>query len=102
MSLTVLTVDDSNDDTLLLRRACRRAKVRFSLQCVDDGTKAIAYLSGLDTFSDRSVHPLPNLILLDLKMPIKTGFEVLDWLPNQPQFKSLPVAVLDRKSLVSG
>ncbi len=93
MSLTVLTVDDSNDDTLLLRRACQRAKVKFSLKAVDDGTKAIAYLSGLDDFSDRARHPLPNLVLLDLKMPIKTGFEVLDWLRSQPQFKTLPVAV---------
>jgi CheY-like chemotaxis protein len=94
MSLIVLTVDDSSDDTLLLQRACHRAGVKFSLQAVDDGTKAIAYLSGLEGFSDRTRHPIPDLILLDLKMPVKTGFEVLDWLRNHPEFESVPVAVL--------
>ena len=93
MSLTVLTVDDSSDDTLLLQRACQRARVRFNLQTVDDGTKAIAYLSGLEAFADRSAHPIPNLVLLDLKMPVKTGFEVLDWLRSKPEFKDLRVAV---------
>ena len=93
MSRIVLTVDDSSDDTLLLQRACSRAGVRFTLQAVDDGTKAIAYLSGSEKFSDRSQHPIPDLILLDLKMPVKTGFEVLEWLRNHPEFKDLPVAV---------
>jgi CheY-like chemotaxis protein len=94
MTRIVLTVDDSSDDTLLLQRACSRAGVKFILQTVDDGTKAIAYLSGSENFSDRERHPIPDLILLDLKMPVKTGFEVLEWLRNHPEFKSLPVAVL--------
>ena len=92
--MIVLSVDDSSEDTLLLKRACRRAAVRFSLHAVDDGTKAIAYLSGSDDFSDRVRHPLPDLLLLDLKMPLKTGFEVLDWLRAQTQFETLPVAIL--------
>lgn len=92
--MTVLSVDDSSDDTLLLQRACRRAGVRFALRTLDDGTKAIAYLSGTDNFSDRAAHPMPDLLLLDLKMPLKTGFEVLDWLRTQHDFKTLPVAVL--------
>src|SRR5882762_2874007 len=94
MTLTVLCVHDSSDDTLLLRRACRRADVKFVLQSVDDGDKAIAYLSGLEGFSDRTTYPIPTLILLDLKMPTRTGFEVLDWLRNHPDYKSLPVAIL--------
>jgi len=94
MTLTVLCVDDSSDDTLLLRRACRRADVKFVLQSVDDGDKAIAYLSRLEGFSDRTTYPIPTLILLDLKMPTRTGFEVLDWLRNHPEYKSLHVAIL--------
>ena len=93
MNRIVLSVDDSMDDTLLLQRACHRAGVRFKLQAVDDGTKAIAYLRGLDGYSDRTNHPFPNLVLLDLKMPLKTGFEVLDWLRAQPDLSNLPVAV---------
>jgi len=93
VTLTVLCVDDSSDDTLLLRRACRRAGVKFVLQSVDDGDKAIAYLSGMEGFSDRTTYPIPTLVLLDLKMPTKTGFEVLEWLRSHPEYDSLPVAV---------
>jgi CheY-like chemotaxis protein len=89
----ILCVDDSSDDTLLLERACRRAGVKFVLQSVDDGNKAIAYLSGMEGYSDRAAYPVPNIVLLDLKMPAKTGFEVLDWLRNHAEFKTLPVAV---------
>jgi len=93
MTITILCVDDSSDDTLLLRRACRRAGVKFVLQSVDDGDKAIAYLSGMENYSDRTTYPIPTLVLLDLKMPTKTGFEVLEWLRKQPAYSSLPVAV---------
>jgi CheY-like chemotaxis protein len=91
--MTVLCVDDSSDDTVLLRHACRRAGVKFALQAVDDGDKAIQYLSGGDIFSDRNAYPVPRLILLDLKMPSKTGFEVLVWLRKHPVHGNLPVAV---------
>ena len=94
MTLTVLCVDDSSDDTLLLRRACRRAGVKFLLQSVDDGDKAIAYLTGIQAYSDRTTYPIPTLILLDLKMPTRSGFDVLEWLRSQPQYKTLPVAIL--------
>jgi len=94
MTLTVLCVDDSGDDTLLLRRACRRAGVKFLLQSVDDGDKAIAYLTGIQAYSDRTTYPIPTLILLDLKMPTRSGFDVLEWLRTQPQYKTLPVAIL--------
>ena len=94
MTLTVLCVDDSSDDTLLLRRACRRAGVKFLLQSVDDGDKAIAYMTGIQAYSDRTTYPVPILILLDLKMPTRSGFDVLEWLRTQPHYKTLPVAIL--------
>src|SRR3954469_24629724 len=93
MTMTVLCVDDSTDDTLLLQHACRRAGVKFALQAVDDGEKAIEYLAGAENFSDRATYPVPRLVLLDLKMPSKTGFEVLEWLRLRPEYKSLQVAV---------
>jgi CheY-like chemotaxis protein len=90
---TVLHVEDDPNDTLLLEHACRKAGVVFDLRAVSDGDQAIAYLRGLDDFSDRARHPLPNLILLDLKMPRLSGFDVLAWLrENLPN--GAPVVVL--------
>ena len=61
---------------------------------VIDGQDAIDYLSGEGSYSDRAKHPFPNLLLLDLKMPRLTGFDVLDWLQHQPGIQELPVVVL--------
>jgi CheY-like chemotaxis protein len=66
----------------------------FNLQAVSDGDQAMAYLRGTNTFSDRSKHPMPSLILLDLKMPRVSGFDVLAWLRTEDGLKQLPVVVL--------
>ena len=73
----VLYVEDDPNDVLLVRRACRNAKVSFEIQVVTDGQKAIEYLSGADIYSDRQRHPLPEMIMLDLKLPRQNGFEIL-------------------------
>ncbi|MGZ8920414.1 MAG: response regulator, partial [Limisphaerales bacterium] len=54
---------------------------------------AVAYLQGVETFSDRDRHPVPDLVLLDLKMPRKSGLEVLGWIREQANYKRLPVVV---------
>jgi CheY-like chemotaxis protein len=61
---------------------------------VRDGQEAIEYLSGDGKFSDRTLYPLPHLFILDLKMPRKTGLDVLGWLHEQPELRCLPVLVL--------
>ena len=91
---TVLYVEDSADDFLLLKLASRKCGTPFSLQRAKDGEEAIAYLSGTDDYTDRDEHPLPDLVLLDLKMPRLDGFEVLQWLRANPDTRSLPVVVL--------
>ncbi len=91
---TILHVEDDPNDTLLLEHACKKAGLVFDLQAVSDGDQAIAYLRGVNDFSDRSKHPMPKLILLDLKMPRLSGFDVLTWLRSDEQLRVVPVVVL--------
>ncbi len=91
---TILLVEDEPGDVLLIRRACRRANLSSPLQVVGDGEAAVAYLAGQGAYADRQQYPLPALVLLDLKLPRKSGLEVLAWLRAQPALKRLPVVVL--------
>ena len=76
---TVLLVEDDLNDIFLVKRAFKMAQVRNPLQIVTDGQEAILYLKGEAKYSDRETYPLPKLIVMDIKMPRKTGFEVLEW-----------------------
>jgi CheY-like chemotaxis protein len=91
---TILHVEDDTNDTLLLEHAFKKAGLVFDLQAVSDGDQAIAYLRGVNDFSDRDKHPLPKLILLDLKMPRLSGFDVLTWLRSDEGLRCVPVVVL--------
>jgi CheY-like chemotaxis protein len=77
-------VDDSDDDRALFRLALRKAPAIQLLPPVADGEQAIQYLSGTSDYADRTRHPYPEVVLLDLKMPGKNGFDVLTWLRKQP------------------
>ncbi len=90
---TILLVDDSENDTFLFRVASEKAALRNPLQEVHDGEQAVAYLSGTPPFHDRAQYPLPILMLLDLKMPKKSGFEVLAWLRSESALRRLPVFI---------
>ena len=90
----ILLAEDNEDHALLTRRAFKQAGLINPLFVVQDGEQAIAYLKGEGKFSNRSEYPLPTLLLLDLKMPHKNGFEVLDWLRRQPNLAALRVVVL--------
>jgi CheY-like chemotaxis protein len=89
----VLLVEDSEDDIFFMRRAFQQAGLINPLHVVTDGQQAVAYISGLNGFGDRTRFPAPDFIFLDLKLPIMDGFEVLAWLRQQHK-SSLPVAVL--------
>jgi len=97
--VVVLHIDDDANDTTLLQAAARSAKLGFRLYNVEDGDQAIAYLSGAGLYADRAMYPLPSLILLDLKMPRATGFEVLKWIRKHPELGELPVVVLSGSEL---
>lgn len=92
---TILLVEDSSVDILLMQRAFRdRIFTNISLQIVRDGDAAVFYLNGDGEYSDRDRYPLPAIILLDLKLPRRSGHDVLAWLKQQPQLKRLPVVIL--------
>jgi CheY-like chemotaxis protein len=91
---TILLVDDSEDDIFLVRIAFTSAKIDNPIQEVHNGDEAIAYLQGEPPFDDRRRFPLPAVMLLDLNMPMRNGFEVLKWLRAQPGLKRLTVIIL--------
>ena len=93
MSAVVLNVEDSLDDVVLLKHACRKAQTSFELRIAEDGEIATDYFLGRGEYSDRAKHPLPNLVLLDLNMPRKSGFEVLTMLKQSTQLQNIPVAI---------
>src|SRR3954471_2172026 len=91
----ILLVEDDPNDALLAERALRKAGVTHKIIHLHDGEEAIKYLGGESEFTDRVKHPLPRLVLLDLKMPKLTGFDVLTWLQSRPEIAAMvPVVVL--------
>ena len=95
----ILLVEDDPNDTLLIKRAFQKADLGEILKSVSDGDQAIEYLSGTNEFADRARFPLPFLVLLDLKMPSTDGFQVLQWVRAQRDFKRLLVVVLTSSNL---
>jgi CheY-like chemotaxis protein len=75
----ILIVDDDEADQFMLERTLRGIGVVNPVRKLSDGTSAIRYLNGDPPYHDRTVHPLPCVIFLDLKMPGVTGWDVLDW-----------------------
>ena len=90
----VLLVDDSETDALLMSAAFQRAGFVEPLRFVNDGQEMISYIQGDGRYADRALFPVPTVVLMDLKMPYKSGFEVLEWIRRQPQFKRLRVYIL--------
>jgi CheY-like chemotaxis protein len=89
----LLIAEDDANDVFFLKHAFEQAEIKNPLHVVHDGQETIDYLSGVGEFSDRTKHPLPSLLILDLKMPRRTGMEVLMWLRDQPELQKLPVVV---------
>ena len=90
----ILLAEDEEDYVLLIQRAFAQAKIPNPMHVVWNGQEAIAYLKGEGKYSNREEYPLPDLFLLDLKMPRVNGFEVLRWLRAQPGLAPLRVLVL--------
>jgi len=90
----ILHVEDYPNDVLLVGLAFRKSGIAATLQVVNDGEQAVQYLSGQGQYANRETFPLPALVLLDLKLPRRSGLEVLTWIRGQDNLRRLPVVVL--------
>jgi len=96
----ILLAEDNPNDVLLVRHAFEETGAPNPLRVVGNGADAIQYLGGDGVFADRAAHPFPVLFLLDLKMPVMDGLEVLRWLHEHPDIpRKLPVVVLSSMEL---
>ena len=90
----ILLVDDNPHDVVLIRLAFRKVGIIDTIQLVKDGTEAMRYIKGEGIYGDRHQYPPPTLMLLDLKMPQTSGFDVLSWIRSQPTLENLIVVVM--------
>jgi CheY-like chemotaxis protein len=94
----ILFVEDDPNDALLLQRALNRVCGELPVHRVSHGGEALAYLQGEGRYADRIAHPLPALVIMDLKMPVMGGIEVLAWLKDHPVLGPVPVVILSGSS----
>lgn len=92
--MLILLVEDESNDVLLVRRALLKAGLSAELRVASDGQVAIDYLAGAGEYADRRGHPLPDLVLLDLKLPLKSGLEVLQWMRSKSHLDRVAVVIL--------
>jgi chemotaxis family two-component system response regulator Rcp1 len=95
----ILLVEDDDADAFFLQRAIQKLQIPFPLDRVTDGQSAIDYLARKGRFEKLAHLPVPRLVVLDLKMPICSGFDVLEWVRSQTSFQHLKVAVWSSSTL---
>ncbi|HEX7859656.1 MAG TPA: response regulator [Verrucomicrobiae bacterium] len=90
----ILLVDDNPHDVVLIRLAFRRVGIIDTIHLVKDGVEAMRYIKGDGAYADRHQFPTPTLVLLDLKMPQTSGFDVLKWIRDQISLANVVVVVM--------
>ncbi len=93
-AMTLLVAEDDPNDVVFLKMAFEAAGLGPAARFVSDGQEAMDYLLGRHPFEDRTRFPFPTTLVVDLKMPRMSGFELLEWLRQRPEFQTLSVVVL--------
>jgi CheY-like chemotaxis protein len=97
----ILLAEDEENDVFMMRRAVQKMNLALSLQVAAHGEEAIEYLSGKNQFADRTLFPIPDLILLDINMPRKNGFDVLDWPQKDGTLTHIPAVMITSSKVKS-
>lgn len=92
-SLCILVAEDDANDAFILQRAFKACGLKRPIHVVHDGAEAIKYLHGDPPYDNRIHHPFPDILILDLKMPRASGFEVLEWINQHPDYRVIPAIV---------
>lgn len=90
----IVLVDDAESDALLVKRRLKQAGMDDPVFWINDARKLMAYVNGEGPYADRSKFPLPEVILLDLKMPDIDGYQVLKWLRADAALTRIVIIVL--------
>lgn len=89
-----LLAEDSENDVLLMHRAFKVGEITNPVHVSGDGESVITYLEGREQYANRAEYPIPAVVLLDLNLPRKNGFEVLEWMRAQAPLKHIIVVIL--------
>lgn len=90
----ILIVEDNEDEQIFLKKAFALAEISNPVQIVSDGQEALEYLEGVGSYADRLAYPVPGIVLLDLKLPRISGFEILERLRRSRDLRSLIAIVM--------
>ena len=90
----ILLAEDEEDYVLLIKKAFEQAKILNPLHVVSTGSEMMGYLKGDGKYSNRDEYPLPDLLLLDIKLPGFSGLEILGWIRSHPGLSGLRVVIL--------
>jgi CheY-like chemotaxis protein len=94
MQHSILIVDDVLDDAALIKRAVMSLRPASPVIIMTASRDLIRYLEGEGSYEDRDAFPYPGLILLDLRIPEMNGFEIMQWLRDEPRHAGIPVIVV--------